>query len=122
VIYPDYQPSQYFQEINLKEKVPERCSLCWTFRLKAVARTAKDKGFDAFSTTLLVSPYQDQDLLRGIGESLEEEENVNFYYADFRPGFHQAHTQAKAGGIYCQKYCGCVFSEQERCRKPAKHR
>src|SRR4030042_3761385 len=77
VIYPDYQPSQYFQEINLKEKVPERCSLCWTFRLKAAARTAKDKGFDSFSSTLLVSPYQDQELLKKIGSAISEVEGVN---------------------------------------------
>jgi predicted adenine nucleotide alpha hydrolase (AANH) superfamily ATPase len=23
--------------------------------------------------------------------------------------------------IYCQKYCGCSYSESERCRKSEKH-
>ncbi|MFH0912795.1 MAG: epoxyqueuosine reductase QueH [Candidatus Omnitrophota bacterium] len=114
VIYPEYLPSQYFQEVNLKEKDPGRCSLCWTFRLKATAKTAKEKGFDSFSTTLLVSPYQNQDLLKKIGSAISEVEGVNFYYEDFRPGFKQAHDLAKAHGIYCQKHCGCIYSEIEK--------
>jgi len=114
VIYPEYLPSQYFQEINLKEKDPGRCSLCWTFRLKATAKTAKDKGFNSFSTTLLVSPYQNQDLLKKIGSAISEVEGVNFYYEDFRPGFKKAHDLAKAHGIYCQKHCGCIYSEIEK--------
>jgi predicted adenine nucleotide alpha hydrolase (AANH) superfamily ATPase len=59
--------------------------------------------------------------LRGIGEHLDEEENINFYYEDFRPGFRKAHDEAKSKGIYCQKYCGCMYSEKERCRKSEKH-
>jgi len=121
VIYPEYAPSQYFQEVNLKEKVPERCSLCWTFRLTATARTAKDKGFDSFSTTLLVSPYQNQELLKKIGNAISEVEGVSFYYEDFRPGFKKAHDLARAHGLYCQKYCGCIYSEVERCRRSGKH-
>ena len=121
VIYPDYQPSQYFQEVNLIEKHPERCSLCWTFRLKATAKTAKDKGFDSFSTTLLVSPYQDQELLKKIGSDIASAEGVDFYYEDFRTGFKKAHDIARAQNIYCQKYCGCLYSELERCKRSAKH-
>jgi len=121
VIYPEYLPSQYFQEVNLKEKNPERCSLCWTFRLKATAKTAKDKGFEYFSTTLLVSPYQNQELLKKIGSVISEVEGISFYYEDFRPGFKEAHDLAKKQGIYCQKYCGCIYSEMERCKPSAKH-
>lgn len=120
VFYPDYQPDEFLRVVGKDAVFPHRCPVCWELRLKNTALEAKRLGFTHFSTTLLVSPYQDQDLLRGIGESLEEEENVNFYCADFRPGFHLAHNQAKAQGIYCQKYCGCMFSEQERCQKSAK--
>jgi len=42
---------------------------------------------------------------------------VEFYYEDFRPGFRKAHEQAKAAGVYCQKYCGCIYSEMERFQK-----
>jgi len=120
VIYPEYVPSQYFQEVNLKEKIPERCSLCWTFRLEATAKTAKDKGFGFFSTTLLVSPYQNQELLKKIGNAISQVEGVDFYYEDFRVGFKKAQDLAKAHGVYCQKYCGCLYSELERCRQSPK--
>jgi hypothetical protein len=114
VIYPDYLPQEFFQAINTREEAPARCEICWGLRLRKTAQAAKDKGFDAFTTTLLVSPYQDQEALKRIGEGLAKETGVTFYYEDFRPGFRSAHDQAKAKGIYCQKYCGCIYSEIER--------
>lgn len=117
VIYPEYSPSEFFRAVNEREANPGRCAICWELRLKKTALTAKDMGFSHFSTTLLVSPYQDQELLRGIGEHIEEQDNINFYYQDFRPGFKEAHDLAKEQGIYCQKYCGCLYSEIERYKK-----
>lgn len=114
IIYPDYRPEEFFQAVNLKEKAPQRCSLCWQSRLKKTADSAKELGFEYFSTTLLVSPYQDQESLKNIGRDIEKESSVRFYYEDFRAGFRQAHNTAKSQGIYCQKYCGCVYSEMER--------
>ena len=114
VIYPEYNPAQYFQVVNFKEDDSSRCPICWELRLRQTALAAKEKGWGYFSTTLLASPYQDQGLLQGIAEHIEEEENVNFYYEDFRPGFRQAHQEAKARGIYCQKYCGCLYSMKPR--------
>lgn len=116
VTFPEYNPWEFFRAVNLKETAPQRCSLCWSLRLKRTAQTTKEKGFDSFSTTLLVSPYQEQGLLNKIGNSISEEAGVDFYYEDFRPGFKKAHISAKAQGIYCQKYCGCIYSEVEQCR------
>jgi len=121
VIYPQYWPAEYFQAVNMKEESKDRCSLCWTLRLKKTAKLAKERGFESFSTTLLVSPYQDQELLKKIGNEIAKEEGVEFYYEDFRPGFKKAHEEARIKGIYCQKYCGCIYSEIERCRKSEKH-
>lgn len=45
-----------------------RCEYCYNLRLDAAVREAKLNGFDAFSTTLLISPYQKHDLIREIGE------------------------------------------------------
>jgi len=114
IIYPEYSPTEFFRAVNLKEDAPQRCAICWRLRLKKTAQAAQEAGFDYFSTTLLVSPYQDQERLKKIGEEVAQEEGVGFYYADFRPGFRQAHNQAHAQGIYCQKYCGCIYSEIER--------
>lgn len=113
VIYPEYNPKDFFRAVNTKEASSQRCSICWHLRLRKAAQTAKEKGFNSFSTTLLVSPYQDQELLREIGRIISEEEGIGFYYEDFRPGFKQAHDAAKAQGIYCQKYCGCIYSNED---------
>jgi len=120
-IYPEYNPTEFFQAVNLREVNPGRCPVCWGLRLKRTAQEAKEKGFNHFSTTLLVSPYQDIELIKKIGADIAEEEGVGFYYEDFRPGFRKAHDEARAKGIYCQKYCGCIYSEMERCRKSEKH-
>jgi len=121
IISLPYMPSEFSRAVNLREASSERCSICWTLRLKAAAKAAKEKGFDAFSTTLLVSPYQNQELLKKIGDDITKEEGIQFYYEDFRPGFKKAHELAKAQGIYCQKYCGCIYSELERCKKSEEH-
>lgn len=120
ITYSEYFPEEYFRSINLKEKTGERCSLCWLLRLKETAKRAKENGFDAFSTTLLVSPYQNQELLKRIGEDVAKDCKIEFYYEDFRPGFRKARDLAKSHGIYCQRYCGCIYSEVERCRKSEK--
>ncbi len=119
--YPEYKPEEFFQAVNKKEDNSKRCAICWGLRLKNTAQEAKDKGFNYFSTTLLVSPYQDQGSLKKIGEDIAETVGIKFYYEDFRPGFRKAHDEARAGGIYCQKYCGCIYSEVERCRKSERH-
>jgi hypothetical protein len=120
IIYPQYNPAEFFQAVNLKE-TNGRCAICWSLRLKATAKAAKEKGFSHFSTTLLVSPYQDQELLKKIGSDISREERIGFCYEDFRTGFKEAHDLAKKQGIYCQKYCGCIYSEIERCRQSGKH-
>ena len=117
IIYLDYEPKEFFRAVNQKEDRGQRCSICWALRLKKTAKMAKEKGFDSFSTTLLVSPYQNQEALKKIGKDISREEGIGFYYADFRPGFKKAHDLAKSQGIYCQKYCGCIYSEIERYKK-----
>lgn len=122
VFYPEYSPQEFFQAVNLQETLPKRCFLCWRLRLDKTARAAKEKGCSHFSTTLLVSPYQDQELLKKIGQDIAKEVGtVEFYYEDFRPGFKKAHDEAKSKGIYCQKYCGCIYGELEQCRRSEKH-
>jgi epoxyqueuosine reductase len=120
MVHPEYKPEEFFQAVNLKEDRPQRCLICWSLRLKKTAEAAKEMGCGFFSTTLLVSPYQDQEALKKIGQDIASETGVEFFYEDFRPGFKKAHEQAKAEGIYCQKYCGCLYSEIERYKKPEK--
>lgn len=111
---PEYLPSEFSQAINANLHAPERCVDCWRLRLKKTALYAQENSFEAFSSTLLVSPYQNQELLKQLGSQVAKEVGVDFYYEDFRVGFRQAHEEARGKGIYCQKYCGCSYSELER--------
>ena len=120
VLYPEYHPEEFFQAVHLKEANPGRCEICWRLRLSKTAESAREKGFSHFSTTLLVSPYQSQEKLKEIGGEVAKDSGVKFYYEDFRAGFRRAHDEAKLKGIYCQKYCGCIYGEVEQCRKSAK--
>ncbi len=114
---PEYVPAEFFRAVYLKEDPERRCRICWKLRLGMTALEAKNKGFSHFSTTLLVSPYQNQEAIKDIGEDVAKEVGVEFYYTDFRPGFRKAHQEAKEQGIYCQNYCGCIYSEVERFKR-----
>ena len=94
-----------------------RCSYCYTVRLNMAAKYAKEHGFDAFCTTLLISPYQNHEKIIEIGNKLGEKYGIKFYYYDFRPYFREGQNKARELGFYMQKYCGCVFSEEERYQK-----
>ncbi len=95
----------------------ERCRACYRLRLEKTAEQAQKKGFDAFSTTLLISPFQDFEQLVIIGEELADKYDVPFYLRDFRQYFSKAMTYAKEFGLYRQKYCGCIYSRKERYQK-----
>ena len=111
---PEYLPCEFSQAIGADLQAPERCVSCWRLRLRKTALYAKENGFEAFSSTLLVSPYQNQELLKQLGNQIAEDTGVDFYYEDFRVGFRQAHEEARNKGVYCQKYCGCSYSELQR--------
>jgi len=90
----------------------ERCRFCYRDRLTKTACLAKEKGFDIFSTTLLVSPYKDVAAIRGIGRELEEMSEVAFLDMDFQAddGYRRSQELAKELGLYRQKFCGCEYS------------
>jgi predicted adenine nucleotide alpha hydrolase (AANH) superfamily ATPase len=94
--------------------VDERCKFCYTCRLTEAAKTAHLLGCDAFTTTLLISPFQKHEMLSRIGEKTADEYGIEFYYEDFREGYRESREIAKALELYMQKYCGCIFSEKER--------
>ncbi|MCX8129384.1 MAG: epoxyqueuosine reductase QueH [Clostridia bacterium] len=90
-----------------------RCKMCYGIRMDKVAQYAKEMGFDAFTTSLLVSPYQKHDVIKNLGQKAAEKYGIDFYYKDFRPGFRQGQQMAKEMGLYRQKFCGCIVSYNE---------
>jgi predicted adenine nucleotide alpha hydrolase (AANH) superfamily ATPase len=91
----------------------ERCNMCYSIRLDRAAAYAKERGYDAYTTSLLVSPYQKHELIKKLGEKFADKHGVKFYYRDFRPGFRQGQQKAREMGLYRQKFCGCIISYNE---------
>jgi len=135
--YKEYQArrdclKQYAEDINVKAIFEEdyglrefckntindlenRCTnYCYIKRLEQTVRYAKQNGYDTFTSTLFVSPYQNHEELKRICEELSRKYEIEFLYIDFRIGFREGQAKARELGLYMQKYCGCIFSEEER--------
>ncbi len=95
---------------------PSRCSSCVKDRLMKTAEIAREKGFQFFTTTLLVSPYQNHKFIKEEGERIAALTGVEFFYRDFRKNYADSVRISKELMLYRQKYCGCSFSEAERYR------
>lgn len=80
----------------------------------------QENGYDAFSTTLLVSPYQKHELIIQMAEEAGKEFDIPFYYEDFRKGYQRGVDISLELELYRQPYCGCVFSERDRYEKKPK--
>ena len=96
------------------KRLSRRCEICYKMRLGYTAKTARDGGFDSFSTTLLISDHQDIALIRRIGERFGNRFGVRFVSDDIRHLHQEALAEAKRMSLYRQKFCGCIFSEFER--------
>ena len=100
---------------NVIDDLENRCSnYCYKVRMEQTAKYAKEHGYDSFTTTLLVSPYQNHEVLKKVCEEAARKYGVEFLYRDFRPGFREGQAKARELELYMQKYCGCVFSEEDR--------
>jgi len=111
-----YDMPEWFRRVAGHED--DRCRHCFTLRLEAAARAAREHGCDAFTSTLLISPHQDHGLLKAIGEEVAAAVGVDFLYADLRKRYSDSRRITKPLDLYRQQYCGCLFSEWERYREP----
>ena len=100
---------------NVIGDLNNRCTnYCYKVRLEKTVIYAKQNGYDTFTTTLFVSPYQKHEEIKRICEELAKKYDINFLYIDFRVGFREGQAKARELGLYMQKYCGCIFSEEMR--------
>lgn len=111
----------YREEYRLEEFLSQvagepqgRCAYCYRSRLEETAKSAAELGYSSFSSTLLYSRYQNQELIHEFGVKLGERYGVQFLYEDFRVGWQEGINLSKEMGLYRQKYCGCIYSEKER--------
>lgn len=116
VIFKDEYPLREFLRgaMQAEKSSKKRCEYCYRLRFSETAEKTKELGCDAFTSTLLVSKHQDHELVKRIGEEVAKEHGTKFYYEDFRPLCEESLQEIKDLNLYTQKYCGCVFSEEER--------
>lgn len=116
---PPYAPQDFLQAVRDLEHMPEggeRCTVCYELRLRHTALAAKQGGYDAFTTTLSVSPHKDAARLNEIGERLAQQIGVAYLPADFKKneGYKRSIALAAQYRLYRQDYCGCPFSKKEK--------
>jgi predicted adenine nucleotide alpha hydrolase (AANH) superfamily ATPase len=98
-----------------------RCRECISFRLENCARLAADLKFDAFTTTLTISPHKNSKTIFEIGGEMGERYGVRFEPYNFKKkdGLKKSIFICREHGIQRQDYCGCRYSlkEKEKVRK-----
>jgi len=110
----------YLRQVVFHEE--QRCARCYAMRLTRTVETAVAGGFDAFSTTLFYSKYQNHRLLIDQCERLATAHGIGLQYEDFRLGWQEGIDESIRMGLYRQPYCGCIYSEQERYDKQGRQR
>lgn len=111
LIVPDMRPKEYFEKMPSNIKFPEpsiRCPVCWKLRLEKAFEYAKKNKYDAVTTTLLSSNYQDTEAITKIGNSLAKEYGIKFFVPE------KIDKEMCNHGFYKQNYCGCCYSLVER--------
>jgi len=107
-----YVTEEWFKETAGLEGEPEggkRCQVCFRLRLERTFLFMKDRGGDAFTTTLTVSPHKSAAVINRVGRETGGE---RFLARDFKKqeGFKRAMALAKEWALYRQGYCGCIYS------------
>ena len=100
IITEGYGVIDYFRQVTGHE--PQRCQSCFRLRLLKTAETAYQRGFNVFTTSLLISPHQKHDLLREIGNKISKEKSIDFLYADFRKRYSDSRHMTKGLNFYRQ--------------------
>ena len=112
IVDDSYDFIKYFRRTAGREA--QRCRECFNLRLSETAATAREQGFNAFTTTLLISPHQQHEILRETGSQISSEQGIEFLYTDLRQRYSDSRHITKPMDLYRQQYCGCLYSEWER--------
>ena len=107
-----YDHEEWLREVaNGLEAEPEkgeRCRRCFRYNLAKAADFAASHGFDAFTTSLTVSPHKVSEMVFAASD------DPKFLKENFKKhdGFKRSLTRSAELGLYRQSYCGCEFSKR----------
>ena len=113
----DYRPELFFSAALGHEQDPEggeRCARCFLLRLSETARLANELAFDAFDTTLSVSPHKNYDIISAVGKECSDKYGVRYLAGNYKKkdGFKRSIELAEEYGLYRQNFCGCIYSKR----------
>ena len=125
-----YDHEEWLREVAAGfEGEPEkgaRCERCFRYNLAKTAAYAKAHGFDAFTTSLTVSPHKVSEMVFAAGRDVtaaatevrcggEGAPTPGFLPENFKKkeGFKLSLKRTAELGLYRQSYCGCEFSKRE---------
>jgi len=112
----DYDHDGWLGSVCGMEQEPERgrrCEQCFTLRLTAAARKARELGIEWFATTLASSRWKSLEQIERAGLAAEQAvPGTRFWARNWRKGGLQERRNQllKKYGFYNQQYCGCEFS------------
>jgi predicted adenine nucleotide alpha hydrolase (AANH) superfamily ATPase len=108
----EHETDTYTQAVSEHDGI--RCEACYDLRLRRTAQHAKEIGYDKFTTSLLISPFQHHEKVQSAGLAAAAQYGVEFIYEDFREGWKHSRELSEKFELYRQKYCGCLNSLDER--------
>ena len=113
----DHDKSAFEEMSKGLENEPERgkrCYLCYGLRLDKTAKTAKEKGYAWFCTTLTLSPHKNAEWLNELGEKAGGKYGVNYLPSDFKKkgGYPRSIALSNEYQLYRQDFCGCKYSRR----------
>lgn len=117
LIVEPYCPSEFISVVKGYENEPERgkrCTLCFKLRLLKSAYKAKELGLNYYTTTIVISPHKNYELITNIGLDIASHvDDVEYVPVNFRKkdGFLKTNKLSKELNLYRQNYCGCKFSK-----------
>lgn len=112
-LFEDNQSREEHWRAMKQLKKSAQCRVCYAMRLGQAARFAKANGYKYLTTSLQVSPYQDQHIIKDIATKACLYNGIEFIERDFSKAYRAGQEMAKSDDLYRQKYCGCIYSLNE---------
>ena len=129
VVADSYDHADWLEQVAKGfEDEPEkgaRCARCFRYNLARAAAYAAAHGYDAFTTSLTVSPHKVSRMVFEAGADAAWSASAKecggsaaavpeFLPVDFKKkdGFLRSLRRAEELGLYRQSYCGCEFSRR----------
>jgi hypothetical protein len=110
----EYDLEGWLSSVRGYEEEPERgrrCAICFDYRLLRSLEFAKKVGATHLTTTLLMSPKKEFNMLKESGQKVCENTGIEFLALDYRKGggTQEMFRLSRELELYHQDYCGCIY-------------